>query len=227
MDRRKRGGPEGNGGRSQHYFSAEPAAPSRPASVDLVLADVHLRLKTDRGVFSADRVDLGTRILLESVPALPTSGRLLDLGCGYGPIALTMGARAPGASVLGVDLNGRALDLARTNATNNRLYNVDFQLANDDGSPAGEPGRPPSADALAGPFDALWSNPPIRIGKPALHRLLDTWLARLAPGAAAHLVVQRNLGADSLHRRMERAGWAAERAASRAGYRVLRVQAQW
>ncbi|QBI54245.1 class I SAM-dependent methyltransferase [Streptomonospora litoralis] len=221
------GGPGGGHGhgRPQHYFAADPAAASRPASVELVLPDVHLRLATDRGVFSADRVDLGTRVLLESVPAPPPDGRLLDLGCGYGPIALAMAARAPRAAVLGVDVNARALELARRNAAKNYLYNVDFQLADPDGSPAAPAAQPPAGPALTGPFDALWSNPPIRIGKPALHALLRTWLARLAPGGQAHLVVQRNLGADSLHRWLEQeAGLAAERASSRAGYRILRVQ---
>lgn len=228
MDRREQGsGPGGEqqpAGRAQHYFDADPAARSRPASVDLVLPDVHLRLDTDRGVFSADRVDLGTRVLLESVPAPPARGRLLDLGCGYGPVALAMAARAPEAEVVGVDVNSRAVELARGNAAKNHLDNVDFQLVAADGSPAGE--DPPQAGAAAGPFDAIWSNPPIRVGKPALHALLRTWLGRLAPGGQAHLVVQRNLGADSLHRWLEQeAGLATERAASRAGYRILRVQA--
>ncbi|MBB5996331.1 class I SAM-dependent methyltransferase [Streptomonospora salina] len=228
MERRGQDGGPGGEHREgpRHYFDAAPAAASRPASVDLVLPDVHLRLGTDRGVFSADRVDLGTRVLLESVPAPPAGGRLLDLGCGYGPVALAMAARAPRASVLGVDVNARAVDLARRNAADNRLYNVDFHMVDANGSPAEDSDRSPDALSPEGPFDAVWSNPPIRIGKPALHALLRTWLGRLAPGGAAHLVVQRNLGADSLHRWLEQeAGLAADRAASRAGYRVLRVQA--
>ncbi|GAA4955268.1 methyltransferase [Streptomonospora halophila] len=226
MDRREHGGSPGEGReRAQHYFDADPAAASRPASVDLVLPDLHLRLATDRGVFSADRVDLGTRVLLESVPPPPERGRLLDVGCGYGPIALAMAARAPEAAVLGVDVNGRALELARRNAAENGLYNVDFQLVNGDGSPADALARP-SEPPLTGPFDALWANPPIRVGKEALHRLLRTWLGRLTSGGTAHLVVQRNLGSDSLHRWLEQeAGMATERAASRAGFRVLRVHA--
>ncbi|MDT0303805.1 class I SAM-dependent methyltransferase [Streptomonospora wellingtoniae] len=228
MDRREHGGGSPGEGRARppHYFDADPAAASRPASVDLVLPDLHLRLATDRGVFSADRVDLGTRVLLESVPAPPERGRLLDVGCGYGPIALSMAARAPEAAVLGVDVNGRALDLARRNAAENGLYNVDFQLVDTDGSPAGGPARARPEPPLTGPFDAVWANPPIRVGKGVLHRLLRTWLGRLAPGGTAHLVVQRNLGSDSLQRWLEQeAGMAAERAASRAGFRVLRVRA--
>ncbi|CAM3846485.1 methyltransferase [Nocardiopsis rhodophaea] len=216
---------------AQHYFDSDPDAAHRRATVDLVLADLHLRLETDRGMFSPDKVDLGTRVLLESVPAPPAHGRLLDVGCGYGPIALTMAARAPEASVVGVDVNRRAVRLAQGNAAKNHLDNVDFYVVDADGNPAESPSdqAAPGTDAaaappaLAGPFDAIWSNPPIRIGKPALHGLLRTWLRRLAPGGTAHLVVQKNLGADSLHRWLESEGHPTERAASRAGFRILRV----
>ncbi|MDA2803899.1 class I SAM-dependent methyltransferase [Nocardiopsis suaedae] len=205
---------------SEHYFAPSPGAASRPGSVDLVLPDLHLRLDTDSGVFSPGKVDLGTRVLLESVPAPPGAGRLLDLGCGYGPVALAMAARAPGARVLGVDVNARAVELAARNARTAGLDNAEFLQVAAAGA-AASPGPGPGPEQ--GPFDALWSNPPIRIGKPALHALLGCWLPRLAPGASAHLVVQRNLGADSLHRWLEEQGWPTARAASRAGYRVLRV----
>ncbi|GAA3743812.1 16S rRNA (guanine1207-N2)-methyltransferase [Spinactinospora alkalitolerans] len=207
---------------TQHYFNPDPDAHSRPATVDLVLPDLHLRLGTDRGVFSPDKVDLGTRVLLESVPAPPQQGRLLDVGCGYGPIALAMAARAPRASVLGVDVNARALSLAVNNAESNHLDNVRFCLIGEDGAPA--PGTADdAAPTLAGPFDAIWSNPPVRVGKTVLHGLLRTWLGRLSPAGAAHLVVQKNLGADSLQRWLEQTGHPTERVASRAGYRILRA----
>jgi 16S rRNA (guanine1207-N2)-methyltransferase len=194
----------------EHYFTSEPGTASRPRAVDLVLPDLHLRLATDRGMFSPDRIDPGTRILLETVPAPPPTGDLLDLGCGYGPITLTMARRSPQARVFGVDVNERALDLARRNASAAHLDNVRFHL-------------PDEIDPLLS-FDALWSNPPIRIGKAALHDLLGTWLARLLPGATAHLVVQKHLGSDSLQRWLTAEGWPAERIAARSGYRVLAVQ---
>lgn len=212
---------------AQHYFDPDPESASRPASTDLVLPDLHLRLSTDRGVFSPDHVDLGTRILLETVPAPPARGRLLDLGCGYGPIALTMAARAPQATVLGVDVNARAIGLARRNAAANKLDNVSFALVDAQGSPVPqvhETGPADPSGQTAGPFAAIWSNPPIRVGKPALHRLLHTWLERLSPDGRAHLVVHRHLGADSLQRWLEQQGFATERAASRAGFRVLALQ---
>ncbi|HEU5027810.1 MAG TPA: methyltransferase [Spirillospora sp.] len=196
----------------EHYFAARPGAASRRRTVDLVLPDLHLRLETDSGVFSPDRVDAGTRVLLETVPAPPQDGDLLDLGCGYGPIALTLASRSPQASVWGVDVNQRALELADSNATAAGLDNVRFRLADDL-----DPGLR---------FAAIWSNPPIRIGKAALHDLLLAWLPRLSPGGLAHLVVQKHLGSDSLQRWLNDQGFPTERIASRSAYRVLRVSSR-
>ncbi|MWA06696.1 methyltransferase [Actinomadura sp. LD22] len=193
----------------EHYFAARPGAASRRRTVDLVLPDLHLRLETDSGTFSPDRVDAGTRVLLETVPAPPQAGDLLDLGCGYGPIALTLASRSPQASVWGVDVNRRALELAESNATTAGLDNVRFKPA-DELDPALR-------------FAAIWSNPPIRIGKAALHDLLLAWLPRLSPGGLAHLVVQKHLGSDSLQRWLNGQGFPTERIASRSAYRVLRV----
>ncbi|RKS73473.1 16S rRNA (guanine1207-N2)-methyltransferase [Actinomadura pelletieri DSM 43383] len=193
----------------EHYFAARPNAASNRRTVDLVLPDLHLRLDTDSGVFSPDRIDPGTRVLLETVPAPPEHGDLLDLGCGYGPIALTLGKRSPQARIWGVDVNQRALELAESNAHAAGLDNVRFSLI-DDFDPALR-------------FAAIWSNPPIRIGKNALHELLLTWLARLTPTGLAHLVVQKHLGSDSLQRWLNAQGHPTERIASRSAYRVLRV----
>jgi 16S rRNA (guanine1207-N2)-methyltransferase len=212
---------------AQHYFDSDPGAASRPSTADLVLPDLHLRLRTDRGVFSPDKVDLGTRVLLESVPAPPEGGRLLDLGCGYGPIALTMASRAPGARVLGVDVNARAVGLARRNAAEHGLGNARFAVVGPEGGLSveqGSTGEDVAAEDLLGPFDAVWSNPPIRVGKGVLHSMLRTWLGRLTPGGVAHLVVQRHLGSDSLQKWLDGQGLPAERVASRAGFRVLAVR---
>ncbi len=175
----------------------------------VVLPDVYLTLATDSGTFSPGRLDPGTRLLLDTAPPPPADGDLLDLGCGYGPLALVLAARAPAARVWVVDVNQRALELCRRNAATAALANV-RALAPDDHE------LPPS-------YQVIWSNPPIRIGKRALHELLTGWLRRLAPGAAAYLVVQRNLGSDSLQDWLTQSGWHAERRAARAGYRVLRV----
>ena len=194
---------------AEHYFTPSPAAAHRPGQVHVVLDDLDFECATDAGVFSAGRLDPGTRVLLDTVPPPPGHGDLLDLGTGYGPVALAMAARAPGATVWAVDVNQRALQLCAGNAAAAGLPNVRCVT--------------PDAPGLPSQFAAIWSNPPIRIGKPALHGLLVDWLGRLAPGAAAYLVVQRNLGADSLHRWLADQGWTVRRLASRAGYRVLAV----
>jgi 16S rRNA (guanine1207-N2)-methyltransferase len=194
---------------SEQYFTAEPAAPHREGSVHVLLPDVHLELATDAGVFSPKRLDLGTRVLLDAAPPPPVTGNLLDLGSGYGPLALVLAARSPGARVWAVDVNQRALALTAANADRAGLANVRCAQPDD--------------PELPGRFDVIWSNPPVRIGKDALHRLLDLWLGRLAPGAAAYLVVQKNLGSDSLQQWLIRSGRTAERAAAKAGYRVLKV----
>jgi 16S rRNA (guanine1207-N2)-methyltransferase len=201
-------------GSPTHYFSPSPDTPSRPGSVRLDLPDLSLMLRTDRGVFSGGRVDPGTKVLLDDAgPAVPQGSDVLDLGCGYGPIALALATRFPEARVWAVDVNGRALDLSRTNAETAGLTNV--VVARPDDVPA------------AVRFAAVWSNPPVRVGKAALHDLLGRWLGRLdhQRGGYGRLVVHKNLGADSLQRWLAAEGWAVERIRSRLGYRVLDVRA--
>lgn len=193
-----------------HYFDAEPAVDSRTRQVSLVLPDISLELTTDRGVFGRDGVDPGTKLLLLDAPSPPSEGHLLDLGCGYGPVALTLARRSPAATVWAVDVNRRALQLVEANAAAAGVVNVRTV----------EPGAVP-ADVR---FAALWSNPPVRIGKPALQVLLTDWLDRLVPGGRAWLVVHKHLGADSLARWLVGEGFPTERRRSRMGYRLLEVQ---
>ena len=194
---------------STQYFAEQPDAPHRPGLVHVVLPDVHLALQTDAGVFSPGRLDPGSRLLLETAPPPPATGDLLDLGCGYGALALVLASRAPAASVWATDVNRRALALCSINKGAAGLANVRCV--------------PPDDPDLPASFGLIWSNPPIRIGKAALHELLSAWLARLTADGEAFLVVQRNLGSDSLQRWLTEAGWAADRFAARAGYRVLKV----
>jgi 16S rRNA (guanine1207-N2)-methyltransferase len=195
-----------------HYFSPAPDVASRRRTVDLVLPEGRLvHLATDRGTFSPDHVDAGTRLLLSTAPDPGTARTLIDLGCGYGPIAVTMALRAaPDATVWAVDVNERARALCAENAEANGVGDRVRVVA---------PDEVPSDLAV----DLLWSNPPIRIGKAALHELLGGWLDRLSADGSAVLVVNRNLGADSLARWIEQGGRTTERLASRAGFRVLRV----
>ncbi|MFE5673402.1 class I SAM-dependent methyltransferase [Agromyces sp. NPDC056523] len=196
----------------EHYFSSKPADDDALRTVTVRLAGRELDVLTAGGVFSPAHVDLGTRVLLDGVPEPPASGHLLDLGSGWGPIALTLGLDAPEATVWAVDVNERALDLVRRNAVRLGLGQVNAAL----------PGDVPDDVRFA----AIWSNPPIRIGKAELHALLRRWLPRLEPGATAWLVVQKNLGADSLQRWLVDDlgdGWRVERASSAKGFRLLAV----
>ena len=195
---------------TEHYFSARPDAPHRPGLVRAVLPDVYLELATDAGVFSPGRLDPGTRLLLEETPAPPSAGDLLDLGCGYGPVACVLAKRSPDATVWAADVNERALGLCARNAAAAGLANVRCVT--------------PGEEAIPPQFAGIWSNPPVRIGKAALHELLSGWLARLAPGGRAYLVAGRNLGADSLHRWLAEQGWPVTRRAARSGYRLLEVE---
>lgn len=194
-----------------HYFQARPEVPSQPRTVHLRLPDVDLDLVTDRGVFGARAVDAGTLILLREAPPPPAAGEILDLGCGYGPIALALARRAAGAHVWAVDVNERAVELARANAVAAGASNVT----------AATPEQVPAEVR----FDAIYSNPPVRVGKGPLHELLLVWLPRLRPGAAAYLVVQRNLGSDSLASWLSEQGWKVARVKSKKGYRVVGVTA--
>lgn len=190
------------------YFDSEPTVTSSERTVDLVLPDVQATLTTDRGVFSADHVDAGSKLLLlDGPPAVTTDRVIVDVGCGYGPIAYTLAARNPAATVYAVDVNQRARDLCARNTT--ALGNV--VVAAPDDVPI---------DLV---IDRIWSNPPIRVGKKVLHELMDRWLGQLGPDGSAHLVVQKHLGADSLHSWLERSGWQVERRSSKKAFRLLDI----
>jgi len=203
---------------SSHYFDPQPTSASARHHIALVLPDVTAELLTDRGVFSCERVDPGTKLLLQETTGGPPldGAAVLDLGCGYGPIAVTLARRHRQATVWAVDVNARAVELCRENAAALECPNVRaLQI---------DPAEPLAAlpDDLR--FDLIWSNPPIRIGKPELHAMLLLWLGRLTPTGHAVLVVQKHLGSDSLQTWLAANGFAVERLTSRAGYRLLAVR---
>lgn len=221
---------------------------SEEHEIGLSLPDLELRFTTDRGVFSNTRVDAGTRLLLQEAPHPDASMTdVCDLGCGYGPVAVALARRSPTSTVWAVDVNERAVALCATNAVANGCENLRSVLVDENGRIIRAMGTPESTDdgftdgesiddrstssfdgvSFDGiSFDGIWSNPPIRIGKPALHALLTTWLDRLTPAGTAWLVVQRHLGADSLADWLTEQGWATSRLVSRAGYRLLEVKAR-
>nr|WP_315267321.1 methyltransferase [Microbacterium lemovicicum] len=198
---------------SDHYFTATPAGPEKLRRIRVTLAGRPFEVTTAGGIFSPDHVDSGTEVLLSSTPPPPPGGHLLDLGCGWGPIALSLALQSPHATVWAVDVNERALDLVRRNCDELGLTNVNAVL------PADVP------DGVA--FRTIRSNPPIRVGKNELHALLERWIPRLDERSDAWLVVQRNLGSDSLQRWLEASfpdGYTVQRASTARGFRVLKVR---
>lgn len=196
----------------EHYFSGDPAVAFKRAPVSASVWGHDLELTSGSGVFAQGRVDIGTAVLFRETEPPQAGSTYLDLGCGYGVIGLALAAARPGADVWAVDVNERAVLLARQNATSSGLA---------DRFTATTPEEVPSGLR----FDEIWSNPPIRIGKDALHELLLLWLPRLLPGGRAVMVVGKNLGADSLQRWLGTQGYPTTRLASAKGFRVLETRA--
>lgn len=200
---------------SEHYFTESPSSEAKTRELRLELAGREVTVETVSGTFSPTRLDLGTSVLLRHLPEPPT-GDVLDLGCGWGPIALHTALEAKDAEVAlrvwALDVNSRSLETTAANARRLGLDSI----------------APVTAEQIPADlqFSAIRSNPPIRIGKAALHELLETWLPRLAPGGRADLVVSKNLGADSLQKwiaQMLGDGFTIERTGSSKGFRVLTV----
>lgn len=205
------------------YWQREPTQPAQERQVTLDLSGVPglpdvpglhglpgpVTLRTAAGVFGAQRVDRGTVVLLRNAPGPVRCSGVVDVGTGYGPIAVAMALRQPDAGVWAVDVNRRALALAHDNAHAVGAGNV--VVAEPDDVPA----------MLR--FDRLYSNPPIKVGRTQLHELLAGWLGRLADGGDAYLVVKQSMGADALHVWLNETGYPTARAASKQGYRLLHV----
>lgn len=204
---------------NEHYFSSIPSSEDRRRLIDVELAGRTVQIETSGSIFSPEGLDRGTRVLLDSVPALPASGDFLDIGSGWGPIALSMGLESPGAHITAIEVNERAAELTAINASRLGLDNIAV--------------RHPDEVPVDTQFDVIWSNPPIRIGKAALHGILTRWLPTLRPGGEAWLVVAKKLGADSLLPWMSTMldtqapeEFVTRRAATDKGFRILHIQRQ-
>lgn len=209
----------------EQYFSAEPSSIDERRTLHVTLRDNDVTVQVSNGVFSASRLDLGTSVLLKHAPELPKSGKFLDIGCGWGPISLAFGLESPEAEVFAIDVNERALELTELNAKNAGLKHIHTSLVDD---ALKEENNSKESNTLEfNNFDIIWSNPPIRVGKEILHDILLTWIPRLKVGGKAYLVVQKNLGSDSLITWLaENLGesYSVEKYASSKGYRVIEVK---
>ena len=196
-----------------HYFSQEPGSALKPKAIIIPVAGEMVTVTTASGTFSPAQLDFGTEVLIEQMDLAPEYGDILDLGCGWGPIALNLAKLRPGTKVWAVDVNTRSVELTAKNARDLGLSNISAVV----------PDEVPE-NLL---FSGIWSNPPIRIGKKELHELLLKWLPRLQVGAEAYLVVQKNLGSDSLQKWLteELAGkFEVSRYTSIKTYRVIKVK---
>lgn len=198
---------------SEHYFSETPGSDYKLKEIQVVIDGASVIVQTAGGIFSPDHIDQGTAVLLNHLDEAPPGGNVLEIGCGWGPIALSLAKRSPKALIWAVDVNERSLELTKANAQRLGLENI--RVCKPEEVPA---------DLT---FDGIWSNPPIRVGKDVLHGLMLHWLPRLNVDADAYLVVQKNLGADSLHRWLEAelpSNFSTIRVDSAKSFRVLRVR---
>lgn len=197
---------------AEHYFTESPGGDLKQREISVTLAGRKVKVKTAGSVFSPEHVDQGTQVLLDHLDLAKPTGTFLDLGCGWGPIALSLALHSPKATVFAVDVNERSLELTKINAEALELGSLKICK--------------PEQVASDVQFDQIWSNPPIRVGKTVLHEMLQLWIPKLAPGGSAFLVVQKNLGSDSLQKWLEaefREGFEISRLTSVKTFRILKV----
>lgn len=191
-----------------HYYTQTPTSAHKPGQVDFLWRGAKLVFETDSGVFSRTEIDKGTEILLNALPEELT-GSLLDMGCGYGVIGVTLGRRYPGLSVVMSDVNERAVELSRRNAQRN-----------------GVPARVMQSDGYADvPFqrmDWIVQNPPIRAGKSVIYAMFAEGARRLEPSGELWLVIRKQQGAESAVRYLETLFGLVEAATKKGGFWVLR-----
>ena len=167
---------------SGQYYDAVPQSASAPGIIDIEFNGEKYAFKVDNGVFSKHGLDDGTRIMLKALPTL--SGRILDLGCGWGPVGVILGRTYPNAEIVMADVNTRALTLASENLERNRINNAETVVSD-------------VYSGVEGEFDYIITNPPIRAGKQVVYQMLDEAKQRLSPGGALIAVIRKQQGAES------------------------------
>ncbi|NLB41578.1 MAG: class I SAM-dependent methyltransferase [Clostridiales bacterium] len=191
----------------EHYYTNNPQTPHDIRSIDFVVNQLRLELYTDAGVFSKNKVDYGSEILIKSLPEL--NGNILDLGCGYGVIGLSIAGLYPKSQVTMVDINQRAVETTQQNIERNQIKNAATYVSD-------------GFDQVNGLFNAIVSNPPIRAGKNVIYPLFEQSLEFLLPGGSLYLVIQKKQGAKSAMEKLQSVFGNCEVINKQGGYWILK-----
>ena len=192
---------------NDHYYTVQPTSAHDLRTCAVEVLGVCSAFTTDAGVFSRDGLDVGTRALLEALP--PLHGRVLDLGCGWGPVGVTLARKYPEAEIVMTDVNQRAVDLSKRNLAANDARAAVFQ---GDGF-----------ENVPGSFDFVITNPPIRAGKATIYRMFTDARDRLNPGGTLFIVIRKQQGAPSALKFLREQFTAAEVVARESGFWVIRA----
>lgn len=195
---------------SEHYYSRRPGVEHDLHTIEETMRGRRFVFVTDAGVFSKKGVDYGSKLLVETM-ALPVDARILDVGCGYGPIGLSAAVLAQKGTVTMVDINERAVELAKQNAHRNNVGNVEIMQSD-------------LLSELKGrSFDTILTNPPIRAGKEIVHRIFDQAHEVLVPGGAIWVVIQKKQGAPSAYDKLESLFARVEQVERDKGYWIIKA----
>jgi 16S rRNA (guanine1207-N2)-methyltransferase len=195
---------------SEHYYTNKPSVKSTPVEWSYDLRGKTFKFTSDSGVFSKKEVDFGSRLLIEAFIFPDTEGDILDVGCGYGPIGISLANACPERQVVMVDVNERALELSEKNARNNGVTNVTIQKSD------------LFEDIKNKQFASILSNPPIRAGKKVVHQLLEETYNHLYEGGDLWIVIQKKQGAPSAMEKMKSVFGNVEVVLKKKGYYIIR-----
>ena len=198
---------------SEHYYSNKPQTESKPRQWKFPLLGHTFTFETDAGVFSKSEVDFGSRVLIDAFEIPKVEGVVLDVGCGYGPIGLSIAKVNPEREVLMMDINTRAIGLSQKNAQLNGVQNV--RVFESDGLSAVEAGTQAAA---------ILTNPPIRAGKETIFRFYDQAYELLVENGELWVVIQKKQGAPSTMSHLEEMFSEVDVVEKKKGYWIIRAK---